>query len=93
MEKRLEGTRHLYLETGANFLVDYYVLQSTVQLDSETTVYGIEAVKRVEDTIQEVSSIQFITEDQEEIYYLIDKMLGGAVTPYALGEILDEFVC
>ncbi len=93
--KFLIGTRQH--ESGDfSFTVEYYKLHN--KTESLSSSYGISIQKKYYISGNEVESqfemetFQAITEDEDEITEILDKLIGGFVTPCQAVEVIDIII-
>lgn len=92
LTKCLKGTRYLTTCEEEDFKLDYYLVKE--ELSYQT--YGVEIQKRAcngsKDTKIEEESVHPISESEQEVKRVIDKLICYTVTPIGLVEVIDDII-
>lgn len=92
MKEMLTGTRTMNIDENTILNLEYYITESFLGYgEDKPYMYGVKVIKKSSERIEE-AIIQNITKQYDEICCLTNQLVGGSVTPYVLGEILDEIM-
>lgn len=92
-KKVLRGTRHYHTESNLLLVLKYYVIEKIT--NTGENYYGIEIEE--EKTNKEMQSLVqvnrlFLSECKEGVEGIINKLIGGGVTPVTAEYVIDELM-
>ena len=91
--KVLRGTRYYDVESNILLVLKYYIIEKIT--NSGESYYGIEIEeKRMNKETQAIMRVdQFLlSECKEQVNGIIDKFIGGGVTPVTAGYVIDDLM-
>ena len=92
-KKALRGVRHYDIESKMSLVLKYYVIEKI--MGSGEMRYGVEIEeKKVSGQIGPTMKYDrlLLSESKEWVEELINKLIGGGVTPVTLEYVIDELV-
>jgi len=91
--KVLRGIRHYDTESKLLLVLKYYIIEKIV--NPGESYYGIEIEgKTINQQMQPVIEVNrlLLSECKERVEEIINKLIGGGVTPVTAGYVIDELM-
>lgn len=92
-KKVLRGMRHYDTESNLLLVLKYYIIEKIT--NSGENYYGIEIEQqRINKEMQPAIEVNrmLLTECKEQVEGIINKLIGGGVTPVTAGYVIDELI-
>lgn len=94
MEKTYIGGEKLALSEKENLELKYYILTQNkfcAEMNRKINTYGIE-IESFNQVFSEVSKVEDITTNRDEINSIVKLLQENAVTPIHLSEIIEDLI-